>query len=835
MTERILSEVLELDVDRCENDYGVSPCTAGRLHSGTAQAGSADTLTLAAGASAVDDAYNGKTIRLTDGTGRERRITDYVGATKVATVASNWPINQAAYSEELDNAYWSKTANVTANDALGLDGANSFETVEDDNAAGWETVNRSGLVRDAVGSPVWFGCHITKDAVAAATRFGLLRLGFTGAALNSQYVDLRFATDTGAIFAIPQGPGAIIVDSRAEDLGTHWFFWISGYTADAGWASTRLEVYPAVGASAGLGSYNNAITGSMGVGGIHYGQGAAPTAYIKTDATAITLPDASTTYDIIDRRNACYRTYRTCQDRPNYVKGTHTLRFTGRGAPIDPASPARPWITALAGAPTELDLEECVSRRAMTTATLVDAPDSDVELDPYILDRATPAGGTFWRRFFARVLAYAGREARVKRGFVEGGVFGAYTTERYIWESAAGPDGRGDVRITLKDPIKLLDRGTVPLPTSGKLALDLGLNDLQLTLGSGEGAQYAASGWVRVGDEVIRYSGNSGDVLSWPNGTYRAVFGTEASEADAGDGVQQCYVVEDAAFADVVEELHNLGGIDSADLDLTLLASEAATWLGDEFRIRNVCITDPESVTDLLKELMRPAGMVTWWAPIAQKVQFKVVAPASPADIVLTTLDDSAELIENSVSLKREEDLRVTLAAVNFARVSATAEQDEAKSYRQAEIAIDADAESANEYNERRVLTISSRFYGPLNTRAMRTFVQRYVARHRDAPERIEFHLDPKDGSLTEGTLVDVQTYGLVDAEGQIRTARVLVLRRDAIGTMVRYAGRITNFDRPYAFIAPNGTGDYPNHDGYAVISDNNGLMSDGTPGSLII
>lgn len=59
-------------------------------HNGTAQTGTATTITLAAGASAVDDFYNGWTVLLTGGTGSGdiQTITDYNGTTKIATVAS---------------------------------------------------------------------------------------------------------------------------------------------------------------------------------------------------------------------------------------------------------------------------------------------------------------------------------------------------------------------------------------------------------------------------------------------------------------------------------------------------------------------------------------------------------------------------------------------------------------------------------------------------------------------------------------------------------------------------------------------------------------------------
>lgn len=61
--------------------------------SGLAQAGSATTLTLHVAASVTDDFYTRRILRLTGGlgSGQERTITDYVGATRVATVAT-WDI-----------------------------------------------------------------------------------------------------------------------------------------------------------------------------------------------------------------------------------------------------------------------------------------------------------------------------------------------------------------------------------------------------------------------------------------------------------------------------------------------------------------------------------------------------------------------------------------------------------------------------------------------------------------------------------------------------------------------------------------------------------------------
>lgn len=70
------------------------------IRSNTAQAGAASTITLDAGASAVDNFYTNDLIAITGGTGagQSRFISGYVGGTKVATVGTNWVTNPDATS-----------------------------------------------------------------------------------------------------------------------------------------------------------------------------------------------------------------------------------------------------------------------------------------------------------------------------------------------------------------------------------------------------------------------------------------------------------------------------------------------------------------------------------------------------------------------------------------------------------------------------------------------------------------------------------------------------------------------------------------------------------------
>ncbi len=90
VTERLLKAVKSATTT---GDVAVETQTAERT--GTAQVGSTSTsIILDSGASAVDDAYRGRIVRLTGGTGSAqiRRVVKYVGTTKVATVDRAWSV-----------------------------------------------------------------------------------------------------------------------------------------------------------------------------------------------------------------------------------------------------------------------------------------------------------------------------------------------------------------------------------------------------------------------------------------------------------------------------------------------------------------------------------------------------------------------------------------------------------------------------------------------------------------------------------------------------------------------------------------------------------------------
>lgn len=523
----------------------------------------------------------------------------------------------------------------------------------------------------------------------------------------------------------------------------------------------------------------------------------------------------------------CYNTFKTCQDKPNFVKTTKTYKFCNTGAPVPLGEQIRPYIRDIKFAPTEIDLEKGLARRASVTITLADEPVPDVDGDPYISTR-TEATGTYWTRLLARNHNYSGRFARIRRAYFTGAWNDPdFVDELYIIDSIVGPDSSGLVRVTLKDPVKLTDLRKIPEPSSGKLAVALTESDLSLVLGAGEGASYDSSGYVRVKDEIIQFTSNASNVLSWPSTANRGVFNTTAAAAAIGDLVQVCKVWIDTRVDTVLVDLLEDSGIATGNIDAAGFATEEETWLRSAYNI-TVCLAKPESASKLLTDLLSHIGGFMWWSPADQKVKFEVRAPVLPNEPAATVLNEAEHFIAGSVKVRKRDDLRTTTQAMYYGLINPVAARDEPNNFLRGRIFIDADAEGANEYNDRRVKIVFSQWFGDANNGAALSTVSRWAGYYRDAPLEIEASIDAKDASIREGDAVTVTVSQIVDTTGAaLATPCIVIKRTDEVGK-VKLLMRATGFAHRYFVIAPNGTADYPTDTIYGHFSPDADGFSDG-------
>lgn len=179
---------------------------------GTAQAGSTTSITLAASASSTDGAYVGMPIAITGGTGsgQSSTITAYNGTTKVATVASTW-----------------SAPGVTSTYSIGASAV--YKPI----SAGFESVTIWAQLQDAIAanSPTHkiTGCRGNVELGLTTKQIPVLKFTFTG--LYNAPVDVANITATYTPFKVP-----LPVNKQNTPV-----FNVFGYTAVGSELSVNLQ------------------------------------------------------------------------------------------------------------------------------------------------------------------------------------------------------------------------------------------------------------------------------------------------------------------------------------------------------------------------------------------------------------------------------------------------------------------------------------------------------------------------------------------------------------------------------------------------------------------
>jgi len=177
------------------------------LEQGLAQAGAATTITLRAGAEATDDYFNDLTVMIIDGTGagQARLITDYDGATRVATV-DTWVTNPDSTSDYQiipglsagggGAADWTTTERENIRFQLGVNGIQTAPTSNVPNLAIQATVDTIETDTDEIQSKLpdnnMMGSSVTtdKDDEIDAIKAKTDGLNFTGTELDANMVQV---------------------------------------------------------------------------------------------------------------------------------------------------------------------------------------------------------------------------------------------------------------------------------------------------------------------------------------------------------------------------------------------------------------------------------------------------------------------------------------------------------------------------------------------------------------------------------------------------------------------------------------------------------------------
>lgn len=376
-----------------------------------------------------------------------------------------------------------------------------------------------------------------------------------------------------------------------------------------------------------------------------------------------------------------------------------------------------------------------------------------------------------------------------------------FRKREYIIEKIEGPDAKGRVSIICKDVIKLVDndRAQWPAKSKGSLsaALTAGATPSTLDINTTDLTEYNLTGgdtvgYVRIGDEIIQYTGTSlpgGNVVRL-SGVTRAApspYVTTPAAHDAGDLVQRCRYMTGTVAA-VVEQLMLNGGMDASFIPTAEWAVEAEAWGSDAI---SRLITEPEGIQDLINEIIEQTlTWGFWFEETEQKIKYRALRPLDVGVDTAVVLNDPANVVAGSVVVKDEPEKAINEVQVLYGQINPTESKDDIKNYRAGYVTVDTDSQSDNEIGQRRVKRVFARWHPTGNAGVVSRWAERTLRAKAKNLVSVEFKMERKDEGIPTSQFADLTTLYIVDQFGLPRTLRVQVVRANASGELMTYKAR---------------------------------------------
>lgn len=497
----------------------------------------------------------------------------------------------------------------------------------------------------------------------------------------------------------------------------------------------------------------------------------------------------------------CFNTYATCQDRTNYAATTSTIRFCKPSSNMPIGEKLIPSVSSISSLPSQINFAGMdqrtgpLGRRGSITVSFKDHRYSDILTDPYLTGRTYDPlqNGTFWSKWLARNPFYVGWNLRVYDGYI-GQTLGSMVQRRYIIERISGPDSNGNVAVTAKDILKEADkeRAVAPKLTNGTLSANMTDSaTTNFTVLNASLADFPSIvGFVRIDDEIIRYGSRtqSGTSVTFSNFSglipiLRGQAGTTAAAHSAGTRVQRVLNYTNVLCWDIVYDLLvNYGGISPTLIDKAAWDAEGNLWLAD---IRfSALISEATGVSDLVGEVTQQGLFDIWWDERAQTIRMRAIRPPTEA---VPRIDDEANIIADSYSMQERDENRITEIWLYLYQRDQSKRITEESNFRQVRVRIDADAASANEYGDRRIKKIYSRW---IQTDAVSIAVSaKLLSYYRDTPRIVTVDLDAKDRTIWTGDIIDVKHRAITSDTGEELYQRYIVISSQEVksGETIRY------------------------------------------------
>ena len=447
----------------------------------------------------------------------------------------------------------------------------------------------------------------------------------------------------------------------------------------------------------------------------------------------------------------CIHTYTTCQDQPNYDKGKKQITFkNNQSGDVDEYT--IPILNGFSVTLPELNIfsrdtkNQALGKFGKCSVTFSDTIFSDNHLDPYVSERRyNPLEqGTFWTKFLARNPYYEGWKIRLYDGLV-GQTLAEMNVREYELEKITNPDSNGKVTIKATDLMRRLDnsKAIYPPPSNCKLkdniAAGQGTFDTigKLTTYPDELHQEK---YMLIGGESSLF--NRALIISETDngdGTYTYVTDRNSSSSPAVSQNTRC---ENAAFFSQItlQELviYLLSIVyESDEYESALNITAELLKIAHFGEVLSHYLSRPQPVGDIMAELEREMGFVSWYDDIEKIIKIKSIADESDP---VTTITQENDLVQGATSTNLLTTDRVSDIYIQYNAVIDWT--DEQTNYTRSLLLLDSDSSSSNEYGSKSTYNIDTDWM--LVDSLAEKVANRVLTQFRDITREKKFELDIK-------------------------------------------------------------------------------------------
>jgi hypothetical protein len=511
--------------------------------------------------------------------------------------------------------------------------------------------------------------------------------------------------------------------------------------------------------------------------------------------SALDLSESLSLYFVMDMAYEWY------QDNNELLTEASEVITTESGDPLiadEPApfqaSVAIPSLVSVRTAPTVLNVasgsrnRSPLGNRAVCNVRIKDHPWNDIDVDPYLSTRTfdPTTQGTFWGKWLARNPFHEGYTLNVYEGEL-GQTLPEMSKRQYIIDKI--DFGRDGVSITAKDILSEItgQRRLAPSLSTGVLTADINNSVTTITAAGAVLDDYPATGWVRIGNEVLAYTSRAlvGSDVQF-TGITRGALDTTADSHRQNERVQRVLAYEDEQFQDIIFDLLTVwGGIPSGFIDKSEWDQERADWRG----IFNFTayITQPTPVEDLVSEVCLQAISNIWWDERQQEIILRALRPTT----VDNRLDQDANIKAGSFAIKELPEERVSQVFVYYNLRNPTLSITDPANYENAEVRIDV-GKQIQYGGEPVVRELFCRFI-PTQIIAG-NLATTYLNRFKDVRREVTFSL-ANDEQLWTGDNVSISHFLDQNEFGLPRRQNWLIIEAavDSVGSTYRFVAEDNN------------------------------------------